>query len=147
MANSAIKPLLEILVLLFIIGALCEASDDTSSDTSEGQKVIWEYRTLTETSGAKSYIFNGDHRPPINKTGGSGSRLKDLSEINVALETVGLPPASENYTIRRNRAQTYYDWPEYPRGKLMVRFTYCGKDYDNCIWKIMIEQNDQEGDG
>ena len=50
MANPAIKPLLEILVLLFIIGALCEASDDAPKGQTVPNQRLSGTWTLSEGS-------------------------------------------------------------------------------------------------
>ncbi len=116
----------------------------------------WSYREATETSGATSYIFEGEATPPLLMT--DGGALANITDVNNILDAIGLPtvpyvaPEGETLTGSRfNRGE--YVWNDYPEGELVIERKICERtentkgffaafraireDYD-CVWKVSI---------
>lgn len=107
----------------------------------------WKYRVVTEVSGAKSYIFEDDAKPPL--TLASSGAIADFQKVNQVLRLLELPPVSRNVPnqeditgLRGDRGA--YVWNDYPLGVLRIKRTLArgsfGGHYD-AIWKVTIESH------
>ena len=111
---------------------------------SEVTKFDFTHRATTERSGAQSWIFEADFKPPLDLSSNSGF----VNSVNAALSAAKLSPVdaavperSEITKQRWDRATYYY--ASYPEGPLRISRSLCrgadNKDY-NCVWKLTVDQ-------
>lgn len=122
--------------LLLIAGLL------SSCDNGE-RPVSWDYREVTETSGATSYIFQGRATPQIRDV----DRREMIDDVNAVLDAVSLPHVSNSMRLAdppafRPHRETKHQWPDYPGGRLEIQRKICSKSYDknqdySCVWKVL----------
>ena len=130
-----------------------------SKDRERVFEYDYTYRKAKEKSGATSYIFEGESKPPITLSfDGDTNSVADVSEINVVLRLLNLPEVSYRVSelssitgYRWDRAS--YLWESYPIGMLNIERTICkrtsvthgffaslfasSENYD-CIWKVTL---------
>ena len=99
-----------------------------------------EFRRITETSGATSYIFEVETAPKLRLF---GDRLLAPEGVNVALAAIGLPPvqgpAREEEAITGSRfGRGEYYWRDYPPGTLRVQRSTRGGD--DILWKVTLTE-------
>lgn len=109
-------------------------------------KPLYEYRVATETSGATSYIFDGDDLPTLE----FNSAGIDLESVNHALKYLKLPEVTEavrdGFSITGLRADVgAYHWDDYELGPMTVAATPCRMDHkwQACIWKVTVSTNEK----
>lgn len=135
-------------VNLVLIG--CEKTTEGLTKIDPGSSSNWTSRKVTESSGATSYIFEGDVRPPLNlKTTYKTATIASTEDVNAVLGYLGLPTVAEPQPDKGNLENNpyyrgQYHWPEYPLGPLVV-YRSVSKDkrtsefYDD-IWKVRIDK-------
>lgn len=126
------------LFVLFILLIGCFENKKTQYDYS--------FELTTEISGAKSWIFKGKYRPPLNLNNDSVF----INHINRALGEIGLPNIYTRVLEKELKTgyrqdRGIYEWVDYPLGVLQItRSTENNANHNlyNCIWKItLIEGN------
>ncbi|QDT42745.1 hypothetical protein Pan241w_28340 [Gimesia alba] len=109
----------------------------------------WGSKKVTETSGATSYIFEGDVKPPLKVNNDENATLASIDDVNAVLKSLNLPTVSETRPDKgslekRRYLRGQYHWPDYPLGLLVVeRMTATDKrTYENydAIWKVRIDK-------
>jgi hypothetical protein len=104
-------------------------------------KYDYSYEIITHSMGkkldAKIYMFNGKRLPRLHLN----NKTEFVNDVNKALHELNLPkiiyPVVDLESLTGFRTDRgFYEWPNYPLGKLQVeRHTFNGYD---CIWKIYI---------
>ena len=102
----------------------------------------YSFKKTTERSGATSWIFKGEYKPPINLKNDNNF----ISDVNVVLTKIDLPQINnrviEKEKITGSRVhRTIFEWSDYPLGILQVkRSTDKDANYDgyDCIWKVTL---------
>lgn len=105
--------------------------------------VSWDFREVTETSGATSYIFQGQTTPQIR----DADQLAMIDDVNAVLAAISLPPVSNSMRLAdpptfRPHQEPKHQWPDYPGGRLEIQRKICSKSYDrkqdySCVWKVL----------
>ncbi|MCI5196278.1 MAG: hypothetical protein D3919_08620 [Candidatus Electrothrix sp. AW5] len=131
-------------ILFFMIAtALIGCGPDPSNSD------YWHFKKVIESSGATSYIFDGDVKPPLELNSDKNASLTSTADVNAALRKIGLPAINETRPDKgyaeNNRAwRGQYLWEDYPQGRLIVsRTTARSKgnfDTYDAIWKITIDR-------
>ena len=107
----------------------------------------WAFRKTTETSGATSFIFNGDAKPPLALDSDNNAHLKSIADVNAALTFLKLPLITETrpdkgYAENSRFTRGQYHWPDYQLGPLVITRTLATnkRTYDNydAVWKVTI---------
>ena len=136
-----------IVALTILVLAVFAGCQNGGNSTQDSERPNWPYRVATETSGATSYIFTGDEKPPITL---AGTMVANFAQVNAALEYLDLPLVDHNVmeqesiTGYRSDRGAYY-WDNYSLGTLIMRRSTArvgGKARD-VIWKFTLEKTDQ----
>lgn len=139
-------------LILFNLCALmagCGPSEEQMKKLDPAISTNWKSRKVIETSGATSYIFEGDVMPPLKVNSDDYATLSSTEDVNAVLISLNLPTVSETrpdkgYLENKRVFRGEYHWPEYPLGPLIImrtgardNRTYEGYD---AIWKVLIDK-------
>lgn len=103
----------------------------------------YTFKTVTEKSGAKSWIFTGSHKPRLD------INFQFVNDVNTVLNKIGLPKI--DHSVREKEQITHsrldrgiFEWKNYPLGTLTIHRSMDKnsnyEDYD-CIWKVTLSES------
>lgn len=118
--------------------------------TSCNTEYDFSYNKVTETSGATSWIFEGNYKPPLHLSDDAAF----VHSINLVLDTLQLPLV-EKAVLEKEKITGFrtdrriFEWDVYPLGILRVTRSSAKdakyNDYD-CIWKVTLTEKNKSTD-
>lgn len=115
------------------------------TEGARAEPLRFPYRKVMETSGATSFLFEGETRPELRML---FDDYADPGSVSVALRALGLPPARgrqpEASTITGYRwDRGSFEWEDYSQGHLTVRRSDRPQREAICVWKITIRPREE----